>query len=242
MTAEDDDEVAEAARGLAEGLVPFWRDRLGKALLGFYLLGSLAHGGFSRRYSDIDVGLVSEDGVDEDAIAAMQAHAASLSAELAPKLSLFWTDRRFAVGRFPPLDRADYLDHAITLFERERVTPERPSLDAVRGYLGGAPFERWAEAAGRFAAADALAADDHKPYLRAHLYPARLVYSWTTGRMASNDVAVAFLNEHPPDGLDTLLVARALECRRAAVDPDPLFADRGALPRQVAACRRLLEG
>jgi hypothetical protein len=41
-------------------------------------------------------------------------------------------------------------------------------------------------------------------------------------------------------GLDVELIARALEIRRAADDPDSLFAERSKLPRQVAACASLV--
>jgi len=237
-----DDAVRDAARALAEEVAEFWQDRLGGELLGVYLLGSLAHGGFNRRYSDIDVGLVAEDGLADGMIDEMRAAAHRRAPELAAKLSLFWTDRDFAVGRFPPLDRLDYLDHAVPLYERERIRPPRPALDEVRGYLRGAPFENWAAAAGRFAALAALDPAGHKPFLRAFLYPARFAYSWLTGRMASNDEAVAYLAGHPPAGLDLALIGRALACRHAAADPDGLFADRGRLPAQVEACARLIGG
>ena len=69
------------------------------------------------------------------ALAALREQANSLSPELGPKVSLFWTDRALAIGRFPPLDRADYLDYAVPLCERERIAPPRPSLDEIRVYL-----------------------------------------------------------------------------------------------------------
>ncbi len=119
---------------------------LGDALLGVYLLGSLAHGGFSRRYSDIDVAVITEAGLTPAEFDAMRADAAAISSELAAKLSIFWTDRTFSAGRFPPLDRADYLDHGVALIERERVTPPRPGLAEVRAYLTGKPFEAWRRA------------------------------------------------------------------------------------------------
>ncbi len=237
-----DEDARTAALDLARGMAAFWDQRLGRRLLGFYLIGSLAHGGFNRRYSDIDVGLVAEDGLDEAMLDAMREEAVVLSPELAPKLSLFWTDRRFSVGRFPPLDRVDYLDHAVALVERERVRPDRPSLEEIRSYLGAAPLANWKANAERFAALDTLDADNHKPYLRAHLYPARFVYSWTTGAMGSNDAAVALVAERRPAGLDVALVARALQCRLDAADPDVLFPARDALPRQAEACARLVAG
>jgi hypothetical protein len=65
----------------------------------------------------------------------------------------------------------------------------------------GAPFTNWTENAHRFAGMDALTPGDHKDFIRTLLYPARLVYSWSTGRMGSNDDAVAFTCEHcPRDG------------------------------------------
>src|SRR5262245_38808699 len=147
-----------------------WEARAGARMLGVYRIGSLAHGGFSRRYSDIDMALVTDAGVDAATIDAMRRDASVLSPELAPKLSLFWTDRGFVVGRFPLLDRIDYLDHAVALIEREYVAPARPSLAEVRAYLRGAPFADWVAAARRFAAAADISAEDHKRYLRALLY------------------------------------------------------------------------
>ena len=231
-----------AALDFADAMAAFSDDRLGPRLLGFYLIGSLAHGGFNRRYSDIDLALLAENGLDDTMIEEMRAHGVSVSPELASKLSLFWSDRRFSAGRFPPLDRVDYLDHAVALVEREAVRPKRPSVDDIRAYLRGAPFEVWAERAGRLATLDRLEAEDHKPYLRALLYPARFVYSWSTGQIASVDDAVAYLDQCRPAGLDIGLIARALRCRSRSADPDDLFGERKSLPGQVDACRRLITG
>ena len=239
-SSSPDTAAATTARDFAAALAARWQARLGDRLLGIYLLGSLAHGGFSRRYSDIDVGVVTEAGLTPADFDAMRADAAAISSELAAKLSIFWTDRTFAAGRFPPLDRADYLDHGVALIERERVTPPRPGLAEVRAYLTGKPFEAWTQGAAQFAALERLEPKSHKPYLRAQLYPARFVYSFMTGRMGSNDAAVAWLKDRAPPGLDVALIAAALACRRAAADPDVLFASRAALPRQVAACAALI--
>jgi hypothetical protein len=242
MSADPDEAAAAAARALAGRLVSYWQERLGAELLGAYLIGSLAHGGFSHRYSDIDLALVTEAGLSAPALEDARNTALALSPDWGGKVSIFWTDRRFSLGRFPPLDRIDLLDHAIVLTEREKVRPERPSLEQIREYLGAAPFAAWAERARGFAGAQSLTRKDHKAYLRALLYPGRLCYSWITGRMGSNDEAVAFLKEGPVAGLDIALIERALVCRRAAADPDALFGDRMALPRQIDACATLLAG
>lgn len=237
----DMDETARsAALDLAGAMAAYWQETLGADLLGFYLIGSLAHHGFNRRYSDIDLALVSEDGLTDAMIEDMGTHAAAIAPHLAPKLSLFWTDRGFTKGRFPPLDRIDYLEHAVALVEREPVRPARPDLGEVRAYLQGRPFEVWAERAAHFATLDRLEASDHKPYLRVHLYPARFVFSWMTGDIASNDTAVGYLSENAPNGLDVAVIARALSCRHQAADPDGLFGARDLLPGQVAACGRMI--
>jgi hypothetical protein len=237
---ERDEAARIAAVAFARQLVPLWQAALGTELLGVYLIGSLAHAGFNRRYSDIDLAVITQAGIAAPAIEGMRRETTALSAQWGPKVSLFWTDRRFSVGRFPPLDRIDYLDRPFVLFERERLTPPRPTVAEIRHYLGGAPFAGWAENAGRFAAAATLDPKDRKSYLRALLYPARFCYSYVTGQMASNDDAVAFLKEKPLRGLDVGLTERALQCRQAAADPDALFPARTALPAQVAACAALL--
>jgi predicted nucleotidyltransferase len=237
--SDPDDSAVAAARAFAEGVAALLDAKAGAGLLGAYLLGSLAHGGFNRRYSDVDMAFVTENGIDQMTLDVVRTEAAALSPELTAKLSIFWSDRRFSIGRFPPLDRVDYLDHAVALIEKERVKPLRPSLHEIRAYLGGAPFASWAASAAHFACLDSLGANERKPYLRALLYAARFIYSWMTGRMASNDDAVAFLNERQVPGLDVDLVTAALRCRHDASDPDHLFPARAVLPRQVEACARL---
>jgi hypothetical protein len=238
---DQDEPTRAAALALAEGMTAFWSERLGKRFIGAYLIGSLAHGGFSRRYSDIDMALLVEDGLDSVEVAEMRAPALKIAPDLAPKLSLFWADRGFTMGRFPPLDRVDLIDHAVALDERAPVRPARPTVAEVRSYLRGTPFAAWRDGAKLFAAATNLTPQDHKPYLRALLYPARFVYSWMTGGMNSNDEAVAFTANAAPAGLDLGLIASALSCRRAAEDPDALFGARHVLPRQVDACAALLD-
>jgi predicted nucleotidyltransferase len=240
MRTNTDDSAAAAAHMFAESVAAFLDTKIGANLLGVYLLGSLAHGGFNRLYSDIDVALVTESGIDDAMLDAVKAEAAALSRDQAKKLSVFWSNRQFTIGRFPPLDRVDYLDHAVALIEREKVNPVRPTLRDIRAYLSGVPFANWRASATHFASLATLGTNERKPYLRALLYPARFLYSWVTGCMASNDEAVAFLNQQEVPGLDVKLVAAALRCRHDARDPDHLFPARAVLPRQVEACARFV--
>jgi hypothetical protein len=239
MNQATDKSTQAAAVDFACRTVSIWRAALGSELLGAYLMGSLAHGGFSRRYSDIDIALVTEAGFSPQMLDHVRSEAAALSPDWGPKLSLFWTDRHFSLGRFPPLDRIDYLDHAVVLMEREPVRPVRPSLEEVQRYLSGAPFANWTDLVRRFATSETLQPKDRKAYLRTLLYPGRFSYSWMTGRMGSNDDAVAFLGKTSPARLDVNLITRALQCRQADADPDNLFPERTMLPSQVDACAAL---
>jgi predicted nucleotidyltransferase len=239
MDQATDKSTQAAAVDFACLTVSIWQAALGSELLGAYLMGSLAHGGFSRRYSDIDIALVTEAGLSPQMLDRVRGEAAALSADWGPKLSVFWTDRYFSLGRFPPLDRIDYLDHAVVLMERECVRPVRPSLEEVRRYLSGAPFANWTDLVRRFAITEILQPKDRKAFLRTLLYPGRFCYSWMTGRMGSNDDAVAFLGKTSPARLDVNLIIRALQCRQADADPDNLFSERTMLSSQVDACAAL---
>jgi predicted nucleotidyltransferase len=237
----DPNELARtAAIDFARRFVQCWQEALGTELLGAYLIGSLAHAGFNRRYSDIDLAIITAAGLSQDALDGLKGNAVALSTDWGPKVSVFWADRHFAIGRFPPLDRIDYLDRAVALMEREHLTPPRPTLDEIRQYLRGATFATWVERAQSFAGTEALKPKDHKMYLRTILYPGRFYYSWMTGRIGSNEDAVAFLNERPLAGLDVGLIVRALRCRQAAADPDGLFPARTTLPSQFDACAKLI--
>lgn len=236
MKADANDAARAAAVTVAHDAAQIWERVLGPRLAGFYLMGSLAHGGFSARYSDIDVGLIADNPLEPAECEAVKTEAAARSEALAGKLSLFWTDRTFSVGRFPPLDRIDFLDHAITVIERRRFAPERPTRTAVREYLDGKPRQNWSEQVAALSTMETLTAKDHKRYLRALLYPARYLYSWQTGEIASNDDAVAYVRSLAPAGLDVDLIGRALQCRQRGDDPDLLFAERAKLPGLQAAC------
>jgi hypothetical protein len=242
MHADPDELARTAAIDFARRLVPHWQEALGTELLGAYLIGSVAHAGFSRRYSDIDIALITAAGLSSQAHDRVRSEAVALSADWGPKISVFWTNRHFSLGRFPPLDRVDYLDHAVVLMERECVRPARPTLDEIRHYLRGAPFGNWADRARSFTAAERLEPKDRKAYLRTLLYPGRFCYSWMTGLMGSNDDAVTFVNERPPARLNVSLIASALQCRRNAADPDALFSARTTLLSQIDACVVLTDG
>ena len=61
--ADPDEPARTAAIDFSHRLVAHWQKALGTELLGAYLIGSLAHAGFNRRYSDIDMALVTTAGL-----------------------------------------------------------------------------------------------------------------------------------------------------------------------------------
>jgi hypothetical protein len=160
MSTEANDTARIAALKFVDALASSFRALLGERLIGAYLIGSLAHGGFSRRY----MALITEVALDDAALTTLRGLATECDATLSQKLSVFWSDRGFTMGRFPPLDRIDYLDRAVVLSERERVLPARPTLDEIRFYLSGAPFTNWTENAHRFAGMSALCNQEKRRY------------------------------------------------------------------------------
>lgn len=215
---------------------------LGGQLAGVFLIGSLAHGGYSERYSDIDVAVILESLSVSRELDVIKDRLMRTSAAPTSRLSLFWTDTEFVGGRFPLLDRVDYLDHRVALFQRRSVAPKRPTLQAIRAHLRADPLHNWARAVARFGALSALAAEDHKAYLRAMLYPARFVCTWETGLVVSNDRAVAYVQERDRFGIDINLIGRALSCRIRGEDLSELFPERHKLDRLVRICVRISNG
>ena len=96
--------VANVPLKFADALASSFPAQLGERLIGAYLIGSLDHGGFSRRYSDIDMALITEVALDTAALATLRSLAAEYYTTLGQKLSVFWSDRGFTMGRLPPLD------------------------------------------------------------------------------------------------------------------------------------------
>jgi hypothetical protein len=127
MTCADPNEIARtAAIDFAHRLVPYWQEALGTGLLGAYVIGSAAHAGFNRRYSDLDIAVITTEGLSPQAHDRLRSEAVALSADWGSKVSVFWANRHFSLGRFPPLDRIDYLDHAVVLMSASALSHRGP--------------------------------------------------------------------------------------------------------------------
>jgi hypothetical protein len=180
-------------------------DSLGERLIAAYAIGSLAHGGFSPLVSDVDVGLILTDPIQEsdpDSIVGVAENVGSIGSRLHGRVSVFWgTAESFAGratgGRFPPLDRLCLLEHGRLLKGndvRSDLTPPNHTELLVTG--------------ARFALE--LLADDVVAYARQPdrfveagirwttklaLFPARFLLTAETAREGTNEAAVQYYSE-----------------------------------------------
>ncbi|HGG57314.1 MAG TPA: hypothetical protein ENK31_05915 [Nannocystis exedens] len=207
------------------------RARFGDDLLAVYLLGSLAHGGYSADCSDIDVALFFRPGYEAD-LDALRASLRAVDGMLESRLSIFWSTPGFIGGRFPALDRIDLLDHGV-LIDGEAIDDlPRPGREAIEAQLRAHATGYWASLTADFSG-DRPA---DKELARCVLYPARLLYTWQSGEMASNDVAVQWLNAHPVEGLDLAPINLAMRVRQGEQAIRGLDIWRPLLEHQYAVC------
>jgi len=210
----------------------FFQAKLGSAVVDAYKLGSLAHGGFSNIYSDIDVGLLLHCTDVPSRMAELIAEAKTLDTEYGRKLSVFWGNPEFTWGRLPNLDRLDLLDHGVPLLNGHKPQFRRPTKQEIRDELLRSIERSWKPRLPELGKLTWLAPQDRKPYIRAVLYAARMIYSWDNLAMDSNDRAVAYLHQVRPLGLELKPIDMALACRQEKCPAEDLFALHTDLNRQ----------
>jgi predicted nucleotidyltransferase len=206
--------------------------QLGSSLVEVYQLGSLAHGGFSSIYSDIDVGILLSCATPPAGIDTWIADAKKLNPEYGKKLSVFWGNPEYGWGRLPVLDRLDLLDHGIPLRYNRKAEFPRPGKAEIEGALLNSIERSWKPRISELSRLTRLDPPERKPYVRAILYPARLIYSWDALAVDSNDRAVDYLRKIKPEGLDLEPIALALECRRGRCAAEDVFALKVDLHKQ----------
>ena len=209
-----------------------FKSKLVSPLVEAYKIGSLAHGGFSQIYSDIDVGLILSCLNPPSDMDRMIAEAKALDDDYGKKLSIFWGNPEFGWGRLPVLDRLDLLDHGVPLLNNHRAEFWRPTTEEVRQELRQSIERSWKPKIDELSQLNKLEPKDRKPYIRAILYPARLIYSWDNLAMDSNDRAVEYLRNVRPPGLDLIPIQAALACRREECSAEEVFALGADLNRQ----------
>lgn len=218
---------------------------LGDRLLAAYALGSLAHGGFSELVSDIDLGLILDDPLlpeHAETIQLVAERERSKGGLLHGRLSIFWGTPSTLRGereggRFPALDRLDLIENGRLLTgtddARGRLPrPGPPELlvagaSFALGYLAGvrpgsvpaqgaaSPRAADEDALEEIRSADLLVARGVRRLTKLVLFPVRFLYTAATGKVGTNDAAVAhYLDDHSAPSRP--LVAAALAWRTAA--------------------------
>ena len=209
-----------------------FNSNLGSALVEAYKLGSLAHGGFSEIYSDIDVGVVLSCTEPPREVADLIAQAKALDPVHGKKLSVFWGNPEFAWGRLPVIDRIDLLDHGVPLLRGVKPGFRRPTKEEIHQEQLQSIERSWKFRLPELSRLTALEAKDRKPYIRAILYAARLIYTWDNLVVDSNDRAVEYLHQVQPSGLDLSPIDMALACRNGRCTAEDVFAMRTDLGAQ----------
>jgi hypothetical protein len=148
------------------------------------------------------------------------------------KLSIFWGNPECGWGRLPVLDRLDLLDHGVPLLNNHRAEFRRPTTDEVRQELRQSIERSWKPKIGELSGLTELEPKDRKPYIRAILYPARLIFSWDNFAVDSNDRAVEYLRNVRPPGLDLVPIEMALACRQGKRSAEEVFSLKADLNRQ----------
>jgi len=217
-----------------------FKSKLGSNLVEAYKLGSLAHGGFSAIYSDIDVGLLLDCSEAPAAMNKLIAEAKALDLEYGKKLSIFWGNPEFTWGRLPMIDRIDMLDHGMPLLHGIKPTFRRPSKDEIHNEQLQSIERSWKSRLPQLNSLTRLEPKDRKPYIRAILYAARLIYTWDNLVVGSNDRAVEYLHQVQPTGLDLKPIDLALDCRNEKCAAEDVFALRPDLVRHSESALRYL--
>jgi hypothetical protein len=229
-------EISEYVTRVAE----HFRSDLGPSLVEVYKLGSLAHGGFSATYSDIDVGLLLNCKEPPSDMATLVTQAKSLHPDLGKKLSVFWGNPEFRWGRLPVIDRLDLLDHGVPILGSHKADFRRPTAVEVHQALRESIERSWQPRIPELQALKRLETKDRKPYVRAILYAARLIFTWDKLAVDSNNRAVEYLHQVQPPGLDLKPIDMALACRQDRCSAEDVFAVRADLKGQIESALRYI--
>ena len=211
----------------------FFKLQLGASLTDVYKLGSLAHGGFSQIYSDIDIGLLLSSTNPPEDMERIISEAREMETQMGKRLSVFWANPVYHWGRLPVLDRIDLLDHGVPLLNNNKANFKRPDKADIHRSLLESVEKSWKPRAKELSRLAELEPKNYKPYVRSLLYPARLIYSWDRLQITSNDTAVEYLHEIKPPGLDLHPIELALECRYDRCTPEKIFSEEINLENQL---------
>lgn len=189
-------------KSLVNFIVVSAKDTFNKHGISVYIMGSLARGGFSEISSDIDIGIILNDSLNDVSININ--HILSTARKNYPSvknnISIFWgsidsINGVIDAGRYPPFDRLDLIDHGLLLSGKDikgmLVRPTKKELEIAStlfalDYLGNQ--ERIAE----FNNCEHIAKKGVVYVTKTILFPARFIYLERTGEIAGNDVSYQY--------------------------------------------------
>ena len=200
MEAQDG---TQAAQALVDATIRNANQLFGKRLTAAYALGSLAHGGFAKAVSDVDMALVIADPItdgDSETFDALNLRATESKMEFAERLSVFWgspaslSSGESKAGRFPALDRLDLIRHGRLLHGQdvraELTEPTRRQL-VVEATAFALKVLAKPEVLAQIHDPMTLAAAGVRPLTKRVLFPVRFIYTAETGEVGRNEAAVA---------------------------------------------------
>lgn len=177
----------------------------GQRLVAAYAIGSLAHGGFSVHVSDVDLGLILSDPLDEGDAKAVDRLLIEVKAggvPLAERLSVYWgsLDTLSGIasgGRFPALDLHDLKQYGRLLAGRDvRSWLRSPTVREL--VVSGAEFAlkhlSTPEVTAQLRNPGEFASASTKTLTKHVLYPVRFLFTARTGQIGMNDEAVSYFS------------------------------------------------
>lgn len=201
----------------------------GQRLVAAYAIGSLAHGGFSVHVSDVDLGLILSDPLDEGDAKAVDRLLTEVKAggvPLAERLSVYWgslgtLSGSESGGRFPPLDLHDLKQYGRLLAGRDvRSELQSPTLREL--VVSGAQFAlkhlSTPAVTAQLQNPDEFANSNTKTLTKLVLYPVRFLFTARTGQIGMNDEAVNYFST-VEDGPVAELARKSFEWRFEPPDP-----------------------
>ncbi|NES84803.1 MAG: nucleotidyltransferase domain-containing protein [Moorea sp. SIO2B7] len=192
-----------------------------------YIMGSLARGGFSEIVSDIDIGIIIEEPIEQEdkiTIDKIKTRYIQKYPSVKNNISIFWgsVDSLNGVvdeGRFPPFDRIDLIDHGL-LIEGTDIKPNliRPSKKELE--IAGAKFALnylgTEEKIREFNECSLMASKGDVYITKTILFPARFIYLARTGKIAGNDVSYQYYIDNF-EGDDAALIKLGYKWRLESV-------------------------
>lgn len=216
-----------------EAILEFVADLVDRAfadrLVATFVIGSVAHGGFSRLVSDVDLAVLVADPLtaDDRTTIAEITRAVHTLGGLAERLSVFWSSPSAltgeigpAAGRLPALDRLDLAAHGqlrrggFDLTTIVRPTQRDLVVEATQFAIEKLSTTTVVE---ELSDPRALVAGGARHLTKRILFPVRFTFTALTGEMGTNESAAAWWVDSGYPAGD--LVRRAAAWRTERVDP-----------------------